>query len=131
MVGINYGEGFRMPSYAFSHIHLTSPDPEKTADFYEKTFGVKKSVLNIGAGRKFVSLDLNGARIVITTREDGEAEKPSLDHFGIATDNLEQAVTGLKGQGVQFTQEITQFGPRVKYSFFRGPDDVSIELLQP
>ena len=120
-----------MPSYTFNHIHLTSPDPEKAAGFYEKTFGVKKSVFDIGDGMKFVSMDLNGTRIVITTKEDGQAENPSLDHFGIATDNLEEAVAELKGQGVKFTQEITKFGPRVKYSFFRGPDDVSIELLQP
>ena len=119
-----------MPTYAFNHVHLTSPDPEKTADFYEKTFGVKKTVLNIGAGMKFVSMDLNGTRIVITTKEEGEAGKPSLDHFGIATDNLEQAVAELKGQGVQFTQEIVKFGPRVRYTFFTAPDGVSVELLQ-
>ncbi len=119
-----------MPKYSFNHVHLTSPDPEKTAAFYEKTFGVKKSVFDIGGGMKFVSMDLDGTRIVITTKQAGEAEKPSLDHFGIATDNLEQAVAELKEQGVTFTQEITKFGPRVKYTFFRAPDDTSIELLQ-
>ena len=119
-----------MPTYMFNHIHLTSPDPERTADFYEKTFGVKKSVFDVGPGMKFVSVDLNGTRIVITTKEDGEAEKPSLDHFGIATDDLDQAVAALKQQGVKFTQEIMKFGPRVKYTFFTAPDGVSVELLQ-
>ena len=28
-----------MPNYWFDHIHLMSPDPLKTAEFYEKSFG--------------------------------------------------------------------------------------------
>ena len=34
-----------MSKYKFDHIHVTSTDPAKTAEFYEKTFGAD-------AGRK-------------------------------------------------------------------------------
>jgi len=119
-----------MPSYTFDHIHLASPDPEKTADFYEKTFGAKKSIRDLGGGRKAVAFDLNGTRFLVRAKNEGEAEKPSLDHFGIRTDNLEKAVAELKAQDVEFTMEIRQIRPDMKISFLRTPDGVSIELQQ-
>ena len=119
-----------MPSYTFDHIHLISPDPEKTADFYEKMFGAKKSIRDLGNGRKAVAVDLNGTKILIRGKNEGEAEKPSLDHYGIRTDNLEQAVADLKKQGVAFTMEIRQLRPDMKISFLRTPDGVSIELQE-
>ncbi len=119
-----------MPTYTFDHIHLISPDPDKTADFYEKIFGAKKSVRDLGGGRKAVSVDLNGTKILIRGKNEGEAEKPSLDHYGIRTDNLEKAVAELKKQGVTFTMEIRQIRPDMKISFLRTPDGVSIELQE-
>jgi catechol 2,3-dioxygenase-like lactoylglutathione lyase family enzyme len=119
-----------MPKYWFDHIHLISPDPVKTADFYEKTFGAKKSIKDLGGGRQAVSVDLAGTKILIRGKSEGEAEKPSLDHYGIQTDNLEQAVADLKKQGVVFTMEIRQIRPDMKISFLRTPDGVSIELQQ-
>ncbi len=119
-----------MPTYTFDHIHLISPDPEKTADFYEKTFGAKKSIRDLGGGRKAVSVDLNGTKILIRGKNEGEADKPSLDHYGIRTDNLEEAVAELKKQGVTFTAEIRQLRPDMKISFLRTPDGVSIELQE-
>jgi lactoylglutathione lyase len=119
-----------MPTYTFDHIHLISPDPDKTADFYEKIFGAKKSVRDLGGGRKAVSVDLNGTKILIRGKNEGEAEKPSLDHYGIRTDNLEKAVAELKKQGITFTMEIRQIRPDMKISYLRTPDGVSIELQE-
>ncbi len=119
-----------MATYTFDHIHLISPDPEKTADFYEKTFGAKKSIRDLGGGRKAVAVDLNGTKILIRAKNEGEADKPSLDHYGIRTDNLEKAVAELKKQGVVFTMEIRQLRPDMKISYLRTPDGVSIELQE-
>ncbi len=119
-----------MPTYTFDHIHLISPDPEKTADFYEKVFGAKKSIRDLGGGRKAVAVDLNGTKILIRGKNEGEADKPSLDHYGIRTDNLEKAVAELKKQGITFTMEIRQLRPDMKISFLRTPDGVSIELQE-
>jgi lactoylglutathione lyase len=119
-----------LPTYTFDHIHLISPDPEKTADFYEKVFGAKKSIRDLGGGRKAVAVDLNGTKILIRGKNEGEAEKPSLDHYGIRTDNLEKAVAELKNQGITFTMEIRQLRPDMKISFLRTPDGVSIELQE-
>ena len=119
-----------MPKYSFDHIHLLSPDPVKTADFYEKMFGAKKSIRDLGNGRTATVVELDGTKILIRAKNEGEAEKPSLDHYGITTDNLERAIADLKAQGVTFTMEMRELRPGLKISFLRTPDGVSIELMQ-
>lgn len=119
-----------MLSYWFEHIHLLSPDPIKTAEFYETMFGARKIIKDLGNGRTAVSVDLHGITILIAPKQGGEAEKPSLDHFGIATNNLNDAVADLKSKGVEFTKDITPVRRDFKISFLRTPDGVSIELQQ-
>jgi len=119
-----------MPSYVFDHIHLVSPDPAKTADFYAKMFGAKKSVKDLGGGRQAVSVDLAGTTILIRQAMDADKGKPSLDHYGIRTDNLEAAIKELKAAGVEFTMDMRAVRPDFKISFLRTPDGVSIELTQ-
>ncbi len=119
-----------MPTYTFDHIHLLSPDPVKTADFYEKMFGARKSIRDMGNGRMNVSVFIGDTKILIRGKNEGDAEKPSLDHYGIRTDNLEKAIAELKEQGVVFTQEMRSIRPDFKMSFLRTPDGVSIELQE-
>lgn len=119
-----------MPTYTFDHVHLASPDPVKTAEYYEKTFGARKSVEEMPGGMKKVTVYLGNTKILVAGKREGEAEKPSLDHFGIRTDNLEKAVAELKAKGVEFTMEMRQIRPDFKISFLRTPDGVSIELQQ-
>ena len=119
-----------MPTYTFDHIHLLSPDPVKTADFYEKMFGAKKSIRDMGNGRLNVSVFIGDTKILIRGKNEGDAEKPSLDHYGIRTDNLEKAIAELKSQGVVFTQEMRSIRPDFRMSFLRTPDGVSIELQE-
>ncbi len=119
-----------MPSYVFDHIHLISADPNKTADFYVKMFGAKKIIRDLGPGRQAVSVDLAGTSILIRQAGDADKGEPSLDHYGIRTDNLEAAIKELKAAGVEFTMEMRALRPDFKISFLRTPDGVSIELLQ-
>ncbi len=119
-----------MPTYTFDHIHLASPDPVKTAEFYEKTFGAQKSVEEMPGGMKKVTVYLGNTKILVAGKQSGEIDKPSLDHFGIRTDNLEKAIAELKAKGVVFTTEMRQIRPDFKISFLRTPDGVSIELQQ-
>ncbi len=119
-----------MPSYVFDHIHLISPDPAKTADFYAKTFGAKKVIKDLGPGRQAVSVDLAGTSILIRQAGDADKGKPSLDHYGLRTDNLEAAIKELKAAGVEVTMEIRAIRPDFKIAFIRTPDGVSIEIVQ-
>ena len=127
-----------MPGYWYDHVHLISPDPVKTAEFYERMFNFRRvSVSELGAGRVMVELDLNGSKVLIKTGyiRAGAASGSSgpihgLEHFGIKTDNLETAVADLKAKGVQFKEEIREIRPGVKISFLWAPENVLVELLE-
>lgn len=119
-----------MPDYWLDHIHLMSPDPVKTADFYEKMFAAKRvSMRDEGDGRAMAKLDLNGITILINQRT-GDNAQVGLVHFGIRTDNLDEAVATMKAEGVEFTQDIREIRPDFKISFLKAPEDVSIELQE-
>ena len=118
-----------MPGYQFHHVHLYSPDPIKTADFYEKFFGAtrRRPDREVDEGSYAVQLVLNGAGIFIRSQKDG-ATIPSepvrgLEHFGLYTDDMETTVADLRANGV----EVEVRNPYI--AFERGPDNVRIELL--
>jgi hypothetical protein len=118
-----------MPEYWFDHIHLRSPNPIKTAEFYEKMFGARRiSATDNGDGRASAKLDLKGVTILINQGREGTPV--GLVHFGIRTDKLSESVASMKQQGVQFTQDIREVRPDFKMSFLTAPENVSIELQE-
>ena len=127
-----------MPSYCYDHIHLISPDPVKTAEFYERMFNAKRvSVTEHGAGRVSVALDLNGSRVLVMnprvqpeTGPSARVDNYGLEHFGIRTNDLETAVADLKAKGVKFKEEIRVASSGAKISFLWAPENVLIELLE-
>ncbi|MFC1916534.1 VOC family protein [Chloroflexota bacterium] len=126
-----------MPNYWHDHVHLISPDPLKTAQFYESMFNAERvSTRELPDGRTMVELNLSGSKILVTQPrvQPESASTPSvtgtgLEHFGIRTDNLEVAVADLKAKGIQFRDEIRVI-PGLKISFLWGPENVLIELLE-
>lgn len=128
-----------MPEYSYHHIHLVSPDPLKTAEFYENMFNAKRlNATESADGRTTsVALSLNGSSILIMlgkTQQDSTSEPSAptigLEHFGIITDDLETAVADLKAKGVQFRNDPREFRPGVNISFLWAPENVLIELLE-
>ncbi len=113
-----------MAKYVFDHIHLRSPDPVKTAEYYEKMFDAKR----VSASENSAKIDLNGLIILIAKTREGQAS--GLHHFGIRTKNLEQTAESLKKQGVKFTTEPRQVRPDFKMSFLEAPEGVPIELQE-
>ena len=119
-----------MPDYWIDHIHLTSPEPVKTAEFYVKMFGARQvSTHELGNGRVTVNLDMNGTTILISQQAADNAQT-GLAHFGIGTDNLDEAVDDLKARGVEFTMDKREIRPGFKISFLTAPENVSIELQE-
>jgi len=119
-----------MPQYFFDHIHLMSPDPVKTAEFYQKMFGATLvSKHNLGDGRVIVNLELGGVTLLISKSTDDNAQT-GLVHFGIRASDLGEAVDELKAKGVKFTKEITRVRPDFKMSFLLAPENVPIELQE-
>ena len=125
-----------MPSYWFDHVHLNSPDPIKTAEFYEKMLGATRcSVQKLSDGRTLVDLDLNGSSIKVTNPRaqplvpGASPTGHEIEHFGLGTDNIEAAVAELKSKRVKFVTEIKQ-GHGAKISFFLAPGEILIELME-
>ena len=124
-----------MATFYFDHIHLNSPDALKTAQFYENMLGAK--IVRLTRGGTVVRLDLNGQQTMIGPPVGSPPLVPAtlqpqygLIHFGLRTDNLEQAVDELKGKGMIFPQDITPLPSGSKISYFLAPENVLVELQQ-
>jgi lactoylglutathione lyase len=126
-----------MAQFTFHHMHLRSPDPEATAQYFERMFGAE-IVRSTQQGKPRIDLKLGGANIFIApvTSGDGVNAPPvtpyqGLDHFGLQVSGIDAIVADLKSKGAQFTMEPTTIRPGVRIAFMRGPQGVSIELVDP
>jgi lactoylglutathione lyase len=125
-----------MIKFNWEHIHLRSPDPEATAEWYREKLGadVIKSPQPDGSVR--VDLNLAGQKVFIARAIPGKAaDAPSspyfgLDHFGLTVNDIKAAVATLKAKGVHFTMDVTTARPGVEIAFLTAPENVSIELIQ-
>jgi lactoylglutathione lyase len=127
----NEGE-ITMPTVTWDHIHLRSPDPEATAVWLQDILG---GMIVRGPGR--IDVKLGGANIFIApvTAGDGVSAPPvtpyqGLDHFGLAVKDIDAVAAEIKAKGVAFTKEPTTIRPGVRICFIRGPQGISIELLE-
>ena len=122
-----------MPKYTWDHIHLRTANPEATAQWYERMLGAEV-IRSMQQGKPRIDLKLGGANIFIaeTTPEVNPAPTTpyqGLDHFGLSVSNIDAIAADLKAKGVEFTREPTTVRPGVRICFLRGPEGVSIELL--
>jgi catechol 2,3-dioxygenase-like lactoylglutathione lyase family enzyme len=125
----------RMLKCTWDHIHLRSADPEATAAWYERMLGAEV-IRSVQLGQPRIDLRLGGANIFIAPVTPGDGVNPppqtpyqGLDHFGLAVNGIDAIAAELKAKGVEFTREPTTVRPGVRVCFLRGPDGVSIELL--
>jgi catechol 2,3-dioxygenase-like lactoylglutathione lyase family enzyme len=121
-----------MPDVTWDHIHLRSPDPEATATWLHDILGGE---IIRGPGR--IDVKLGGASVFIAKVEPGGGvnEPPvtpyqGLDHFGLAVKDIDAVAAELKTKGVIFTTEPTTIRPGVRICFIRGPQGISVELLE-
>ena len=124
-----------MAKYTWDHIHLRSPDPEATAQWFEKMLGAEV-IRTMQQGAPRIDLKLGGANIFIAPVKagDGVNTPPTtpyqgLDHFGLVVTGIDAVASELKAKGVEFTREPTTVRPGTRVCFIRGPQGVSIELL--
>jgi lactoylglutathione lyase len=125
-------ESFAMPIVTWDHVHLRSPDPEATAAWLEDVLG---GVIIRGPNR--IDVKLGGANVFIAKVEpgDGVNSPPTtpyqgLDHFGLTVKDIDAVASEIKAKGVEFTREPTTIRPGVRICFIRGPQGISIELLE-
>ena len=125
-----------MAQFTYDHIHLRSPDPEATAKYYESMFGAEV-IRTMQQGQPRIDLKLGGANIFIAPVAAGTDVAPppktpyqGLDHFGLSVSGIDDIAAELKAKGAEFTMEPTTVRPGTRVCFIRGPQGVSIELLE-
>ena len=125
-----------MATFTWDHIHLRTPDPEATAQWFERMFGAQV-LRSTQMGKPRIDIKLGGANIFLAqvTPGDGVNAAPTtpyqgLDHFGLTVKDIDAVAAEIKAKGVEFTKEPTTIRPGVRICFIRGPQGISIELLE-
>ena len=124
-------------AYRFHHLHIICKDLEKMITFFTEALEA-----NLVERKKFgtadgASLDLQGTTVNLrVSREDeeivGDASQSSYgyDHIGLQVEDIETVFTELQAQGFSFLVPPKDL-PNLKVAFFKGPEDITIELVQP
>jgi lactoylglutathione lyase len=124
-----------MAKYTWDHIHLRTTNPEAMAQWFADKLGAEV-VRTMQQGKPRIDLKLGGANIFVApvAAGDGVHDAPTtpyrgLDHFGLSVSGIDAIAADLKAKGVEFTREPQTVRPGVRVCFIRGPEGVSIELL--
>ena len=125
-----------VPNYKWDHIHLRSPDPEATAAWFERILGAEV-IRSMQQGKPRIDLKLGGADIFIMPVGASDKVNPppvtpyqGLDHFGFHVNDIDSVAVALKAKGAEFTMEPSTVRPGIRVCFLRGPQGISIELLE-
>ena len=125
-----------MAKFTWDHIHLRSPNPEATAAFYERMFGAEVT-RTMQHGKPRIDLKVGGANVFILPVVAGDKTNPpptspyqGLDHFRLSVTDIDAVVADLKAKGAEFTMELNSPRPNIRICFIRGPEGVSIEVLE-
>ena len=120
------------PNFTWDHVHIRTPDPEATAQWFADTLGAE-----IVRTPTRLDVKLGGGNIFLAPVAAGDGVNPSpvtpyqgLDHFGLTVKDIDAVAAQLKAKGVVFTKEPVTIRPGVRICFIRGPQGISIELLE-
>ena len=123
--------------YRYHHMHLLCSDLEEMIRFFTEDLGAA-----LVARRKFgaadgATLDLEGLWFNLRVAREGEEiagdgtqSRLGYDHLGLTVDDLGAAYEALREKGYQFTVEPRESEDSF-FAFFRGPDNILIELIEP
>ena len=124
-----------MPKYTWDHVHLRSPAPEATAQWFERTLGAEV-LRTMQQGKPRIDLKIGGNNVFLAPVTQGDGVNPppttpyqGLDHFGLVVSGIDAIVADLKAKGVEFTRDPQTVRPGTRVAFLRAPQGVSVELL--
>ena len=123
------------------HIAIRTPNPQKTAAFYKKVFGLEE----VGLARSGVYLSDGYINLAILQSSDGgTGESPrdvagyaGIDHLGFQVENLEEITRSLEEEGATNTNQridmIHSEGTDARSYYevkYRGPDGQIIDVTE-
>jgi catechol 2,3-dioxygenase-like lactoylglutathione lyase family enzyme len=122
--------------YRFHHAHLICKDLEKMITFFTDVLNARLITrLKFGTADG-ASLDVQGTTVNLrVSREDetmvGDASQTryGFDHIGLEVDDVDAAHKDLTERGYKFFMPPTDI-PNLRIAFFRGPEEITIELVQ-
>jgi lactoylglutathione lyase len=121
-----------LPHYTWDHVHIRTPDPEATAQWFADTLGAE-----IVRSPNRIDLKLGGANIFLAPVKTGDGVNAppttpyqGLDHFGLSVKDIDAVAAQLKARGVEFTIPPKTVRPGTRICFIRGPQGISVELLE-
>ena len=125
-----------MPKLTWDHIHLRTKDVEGMASWLENMLG-GEVIRTTQQGAARIDVKPGGANIFIAPVKDGDGTNTppaipyrGLDHFGLTCTGIDAIAAELKAKGVEFTREPTTVRPGTRVCFIKGPEGISIELLE-
>ncbi len=119
-------------SFKVNHLHLKSPDPRTTAQWYVDYLGAKVvSERQSPSGQPILRLDLHGVPLNVTGYIEGQRleQHYGLEHVAIDTDDFDAQVEKIKASGAKILEERSLPDGR-RVCFFEGPDGVRLEFLE-
>ena len=124
-------------AYRFHHLHIICKDLENMIAFFTGILEAKLVRRQKFGTADGACLDLQGTTINLrVSREDeqmvGDASQAryGYDHIGLEVEDIETAFKDLTAQGFTFLVPPREV-PDLKIAFFKGPEKITIELVQP
>lgn len=122
--------------YRFHHAHLICKDLEQMITFFTDVLNARLVTrLKFGTADG-ASIDVQGTTVNLrVSREDetmaGDASQTryGFDHIGLEVDDVDAAFDDLTARGFKFFMPPTDI-PNLRIAFFKGPEDITIELVQ-
>ena len=117
----------------FDHVHLRCEDLDGAISYYENIFD-GKVLETVDVGRlEVVRMEIGGERIFLSSKlANMEVEDTSgnprwgLFQLAFTVENLDATVAELQAKGA----ELDYLLPEIRRAFFKGPDNVQIELIE-
>ena len=117
----------------FHHVHLRCEDLDSAVSYYENIFdGKVLETVDVG-GLKVARMEIGGERIFLSPQlGDMEVEDTSgnprwgLYQLAFTVEDLDATVVELQAKGA----ELDYLRPEIRRAFFKGPDNVQIELIE-
>ena len=118
------------------HVAISVPDPEKSARFYEKVFGLKRvgttdSELASGVylSDGVISLALLNYKTDEAAGEEKGKDFVGVHHIGFWVDDLDETGAAIEGSGGNFFMDLPEAKDTLNYEKkYRDPDGVIFDL---
>lgn len=121
----------------YHHVHIISPDPEVSADWFRKFLGAEIVLREEPRGARNIIMKIAEATLSIRTPRASDrlvqtnaGRNYGLNHICFLVDNLSEMVEQMRHGGVDIAEEIFDHSSGSTAAFIVGPDNVLFELIQ-